>query len=825
MEKTVVSSPAESPAISTSPLQSGDSGQMTTPSKNIMDALGSLWGDHEFQSASRVAQRSAIDAAARDLDADYRALTTDEKSAYLDEAVKSIPLPDPMHYRRLASKVYTPILAGTGAIAAEMVPGAAAAGPIAPTLGIAAGLAGAHGIDEQLGIRKPKGIANETVQDLFEGSANVALGAVLGPVFRGMDLTPADRALMESAHNMGVDLPAETVGSENPIVGTISGALRVLPGSRQVARAFDEKTLDQIVKAHKSLLENGDVSMTLEQYGNAIQKHLDDFVRENTKLSVGQALRLKNAILSRFGSPLSYEELGQSVQQQTKAYMDGMAKGANALYEHAANSFDPAFPAPMKSVTNAAGKMHLQALESKPQFQDRTTNALLKDLSGATEVEQMVAKRNAEIQATAKTLADQGLDPANPAVKGMIPQPISQEEINAFLDNRTMPLSTLIRLKSDLGTSIRAIDQSYGFGAGQTSGFGTIDSGMLKQVSKAVDEDISTAFQSSPPEAQQAHDAARSFYKFYMGETDKKALQSVLRSQSPETIYKGLIKPGMTTSVDMAKRALPPDGFRAVQNRWVSDFLDTGLDPQTGETNPLTGAFVRKQIQDWTPATINRIMDPETSAQLYKLPEELDSLPDALHENPFFKKILNGPGGPSVIDALYRKGGTKNVSDVMGAMDPEGQQLMRQSFLARLLKTDTHEQVSGNAMDSARTNFGQDMIDMMFKSPEEQKKVGDFINVVYRQRKQLAAVQNPPNTAMGFMAARWFKNLLVNPVQAIMQFGPTDAIARAYYSPTMQTWLTKGSLPIGQKGTQAIANLIAGVIDGGGDESTRPLRK
>ena len=87
-----------------------------------------------------------------------------------------------------------------------------------------------------------------------------------------------------------------------------------------------------------------------------------------------------------------------------------------------------------------------------------------------------------------------------------------------------MPLSKLMRLKSDLGNSIRSIDQSSGFATGPTPGFGTLDSGLLKQVHGAVTDDISKAFEQSSPQAQKAYDAASAYYKFYMGETDKKAL-------------------------------------------------------------------------------------------------------------------------------------------------------------------------------------------------------------------------------------------------------------------------------------------------------------
>ena len=817
-----LSTPTDQPPIDTE-LTPSSATQMTTPDQRPFDVLGKMYGDEDFQSAPHHMQRAAVDEVMKNMDPEYLKLSPQDKSDYIDEITKGVPHLDPYGPQKKLSKAYTAVLATLGGAGAEMIPGAAATGPLAPTLGVAAGLAAAHGIDRQLGIREPistaGGAAGETVKDLYEGAFNVAAGSLLGPLVRGMNPGPEGRALMESAHNMGVTLPAETIEADNPLVGTISSALRTLPASKQVALSFDQKTADQLLKYHKSLLESGDVSMNLEQYGNAIQKHLDDFVRDNFKMSTGQALQFKNAILSRHGSPLSYEELGQNVQGQTKAYFEKMGKAADDLYDHAQNSFDPDFAAPLKAVTEKAGKMHLEALQSKPQFQNSTTNSLLKDLSGASDIEKMVAQRNTEIQQTTADFIAQGIDPNNPSIKSMIPKPVSQEEINHFLDNRTMPLSKVIRLNSDLGKAIRNIDQSYGFGAGQTSGFGTLDSGLLKQVHKAVQEDISGAFSMSSPEAQKAHDAARAFYKFYMGETDNKALQSVLKSQTPETIYQGLVKPGNTSSIEMARRSLPPEGFKDVQNRFVHDFMDTGIDPDSGQTNPISGAFVRKQIQKWTPDTINRVLDPKTSAELYKLPEQLDSLPDSLAENPFFKKILNGAGGPSVIDSLYRKGGTSNVRSMMDAMDPEGQKLMRQSFLARLLKLDTHEQISGNAMDSARNNFGQDMLDLMFKTPEEQKKVGDFINVVYRQRKNLAASQNPSQTGMAFMAARLFKQFIDAPVKAAVQLGGAESIAKLYYSKAMQKYLTEGALPIGKRGTDAIANVIGGLIEGGGDES------
>ncbi len=821
------------PTISTAPLDSPATQAAPSP-LSASSVLLKMWQDHEFQSGSTIYQRSAIDKVMSELDPEYQQMDADHRSTFIDTVAKSIPTPDPLYYRRMASKIYTPALLTLGAVGAEAVPGAAASGPVAPTLGVAGGLAASHAMDTAIGIRKPiattGGIAGETTRDLLEGGVNVAAGEVLGPLFGGMNLSSADRELVESAHNMGVQIPAETVGSDNPIVGTVASALRVLPGSRQVAREFDEQALQQMIKAHKSILENGDVNLSLEQYGNAIQKHLDDFVRDNTNMNTTQALKFKNAILRRHGSPLSYDELGTNMQNQAQSYFEEMGKSADALYEHARNAFDPNFKASIKGSQEMAHNMRLQAMESMPQFQDSTTNSLLKDLSGQSEIEAMVAKRNAEIE-TAKTQITQSMpagfkiDVNDPRIASQLPQPISPEEIKAFMDNRTMPLSKLMRLRSDLGNSIRAIDQSQGFATGPTPGFGTIDSGMLKQVHGTVSEDIAGAFEQSSPEAQKAYDAANAFYKFYMGETDKKALQGILKSQSPEMIYSGLVKPGMTTGIDMAKRALPPQGFQDIQSRFMNDFLDSGIDPETGSNNPMTGAFVRKQIAKWTPATISRILDPETSAAILKLPEQLDSLPPSLPDNPIFKKVLNSPGGPFVIDAIFRKGGTQNVSDVMDAMDPEGQQLMRQSFLAKLLDPNTHGQISGAAMDSAKNKYGQDMMDLMFPNAVEQKKVGDFINLAYRSKYNMSAVQNPPNTAMGFMAARLMKTLLKDPVQAMAQFLPTEALARAYYSPTIQKWLTDGMLPFGRGAAMPVANMIGGILEGGGDESANRRKR
>ena len=195
----------------------------------------------------------------------------------------------------MISKVYTPILATLGGVGAEAAT-VGTTGPVAPILGTAAGHAAAHGIDEQLGIRKPisttGGIAGEVTRDMMEGGANVAAGAVLGPILGGMKLSPADQELVESAKNLGDDIPAESVGTDNPVIGTIAQALRVLPGARQVAKQFDESTLQQMIKAHQSILDNGDVNMSLEEYGNAIQKHLDDFVRENTNMTTAQAFEI-----------------------------------------------------------------------------------------------------------------------------------------------------------------------------------------------------------------------------------------------------------------------------------------------------------------------------------------------------------------------------------------------------------------------------------------------------------------------------------------------------------------------------------------------------
>ena len=84
------------------------------------------------------------------------------------------------------------------------------------------------------------------------------------------------------------------------------------------------------------------------------------------------------------------------------------------------------------------------------------------------------------------------------------------------------------------------------------------------------------------------------------------------------------------------------------------------------------------------------------TANLMKLPEQLDSLPPGLPENPYIQTYLNGPGGPGVIDALYHKGGTESVKEVFDAMDTEGQKLMQQSFLARILRPDTHGNISGD---------------------------------------------------------------------------------------------------------------------------------
>jgi len=824
----VAPSPSTPPQIDTAPLPS-PSTQAAAPPLDPQRVLAHMVGDHEFQSGSPSYQRAAIDKVMSELDPEYQKFDKKNKDDFLNTVINGIPAPDPLYYRRAASKIYTPALATLGGIGAEAA-SVGASGPLAAGLGITAGLAAAHGIDRSLGIRKPLstmgGIGSEIVQDGLEGAANVATGEILGPLIGGVHLAPADREVLESARNMGVQIPVEAVTPNNPIIGTLASGLRTLPGSKQVADAFDAKTLQQLTAAHKSILENGDVNMSLEDYGNAIQKHLDDFVRNNAKLTASQARNLKDAILSRFGSPLSYDELGQTMQKQAQTYFEDMAKNANTLYEHARNSFDPNFSASITSTQEAAHNMALQSMKSQPQFQDSTTGSLLKNLSGATEIEAMIAKRNAEIEAAKQQFVSQGFNPETPVIQAQLPKPISESEINSFMGGRTMPLDKLMKLKSDLGDAIRKIDQSSGFATGPTPGFGTIDSGLLKQVHNAVSDDIATAFDQSSPAAKQAYEAANTFYKFYMGETDKKALQGVLRSQTPETIYDGLVKPGTTTGIDMAKRAMPPPAFKEVQNRFMNDFLDPGIDAETGESNPLTGAFIRKQINKWSAATIDHMFDPQTAAAIYKLPEHLDSLPSALPDNPIFKKIIGGPGGPSVVEALFHKGGTQNVKDVMGSLDPEGQQLMKQAFLGRLLQTNTHGQLSGTAMDSAKNAYGPEMLDTMLGDAAEQKKVGDFINLTYQARNRIAAAQNPSGTGKAMMAARMLRQALQSgPVQFVTQFAPTELLANAYYHPVVQKWLTDGAVPYGKQMAQPLANMLAGTIEGGGDESGKRSRR
>ena len=99
-----------------------------------------------------------------------------------------------------------------------------------------------------------------------------------------------------------------------------------------------------------------------------------------------------------------YDELGQNMQDQAQGYFEKMGQNADALYEHAKNSFNPNFEAKLGSSQEMAHSMRLQALESAPQFQNSQTNSLLKDLSGQSEVEAMVAQGNADIATAQKSL-------------------------------------------------------------------------------------------------------------------------------------------------------------------------------------------------------------------------------------------------------------------------------------------------------------------------------------------------------------------------------------------------------------------------------------
>ena len=861
--------PVPSPDIQTSPLVSDTTSTQTPPkSLPIQDVLGKFFADDSFQRKSSPFHRAVLDEVMTSLHPEYPNWDTQKKSDFIDALEEAIPNPDPYYKERIASKIYTPVFQGLGSATAEMLPAAWASGTIAPTAGMAIGTAAAHVTDQMLGIRAPiktvGGFGGEAVRDIGESIVGVMGGKIMKYAFGGVPMDASAKELNDIGNSMGVNIPMEALTPDNPAIGTIASAMRVLPGGRQIAMQADEKVLQQMLKQYKIRLDEGGVDQSLESLGKGVQGWLDDHVTRQGNFNAQEALNYKNAILQQFGSPISYEQFGKSAQKQVAAYQEQINTLANNAHEYARTLYNQDAQVPVGEAAHSLQPLLDDIQKKDVAFRPHKLIEVLNRFLGKDEAEQMVQQRNAEIQAAMQKITGGtlGLTPENfsklpQAGQDLIkkeygiPEQYTPEEIKSFLDQRKMPLSAIADLKHEIGNAIGSLDRSYAMGQGPIPGYGS-DAAPWKRAYGPIKDILNTEVANQSPAASKALSAADAMTSYMHGQTKKDVLNKILNSQDPEFLYQTIYRPGAMSAPNTVQRAITPELQQQVRARWITDFLNTGMESD-GTPKPFTGAFVRKQINDLGtngPAQINNLMGHKMTTDLHALAGQIDSLSPALPNNSFFKSILASPNGQSVIDAMFRKGGSEQIAMTMNAMDEEGQQLMRQAFLARLMRLSSHGEISGTAMDTAKNMFGQDTLDLMFKTEGEQKRAMNFVELGYRMKKQLASAQNPPNTAMGFMAARITKLMLTNPVQALLQFGQADELAAAYYSDGMQKYLREGITPAvnaitgrannvlpdfmsipsaTREGVSKIGEMagrtIPGIFEGGGDDSRRGSKR
>lgn len=638
-------------------------------------------------------------------------------------------------------------------------------------VGAGLGYAGARNltgaIDSALGFNRGTDVTLPKV--LKSTGKDLALGAIGGgsPVQSPVKI-PASRLTPKASQDVlkqyGIKLsPAEA--TESSTLAQVESLLEQVPFSSDVVKGWREsEQLKPLMALREKYLEAGlENTPRGEVLGTQIKQAIEKKIAQHETKKTLAANLLRDTSVSRLGSKQSVETLSKSAQEVINENSAKAVSNKNNLYR----AIDDAMPQGELPFTNyqKTAQQNLDELSKLPNA-DSELKSILKwgtDVKQSPEqlkIIESVSKYPPQMQE--KILADMGVSKTTEFTKDW-----------ATMQQHRNQLNDIIK-KHDL-----AITQGNPNLKGQVDDVGR----RAKQLKAALDDDFKSIAENSGSDVLEKWNVANAFYSNEYAPVWKQKTIRDMANKEPSKLIDIAIKPGSTTEVDLARKALGDQQFnQTVKPAFTNKLLGAGRD------EPFNPKQLQKALNDYGDETLLKIYTPDELGSLRSIAKTgklvLDQkLPNAS----LLKTIASKPDNviiPSILQAYETNPNSKtvlqNITVVKDLLSKPQQEGLKIELLDRVFRLGAQtRQVEAGTMAKNIDRHKEVLSKFFDKKDIEGLSEISLIGHMMTRAQQMAA--NPSGTAKNVIAWGMANQLIFNPMDPLLRGDVGEAARRVGY--------------------------------------------
>jgi len=674
----------------------------------------------------------------------------------------------------------------------------------------------------------------------FLGGGSVAVGALPG-IAGGMAMGMAGEVIPRSALDVGLLATAGPLGR-----GAGKMAMKALPPLE--ARA------PNVVKAVKAAL-SADILPTVAQITQSkpaaaleeIASKIPYFGRriEAMRAVQDQAYHeLRGRAITGAGSKLPGSELGAKTQAAvsgelaataakrekilTKLHGDTLKKfGPSQTTEQIGKQLDDIRVAKTEEVRKVAGKLYEEAEEAIPPARNQVYDGNLRD-TAAAELKKYENMPSASLEGKAKKLLeDLKSGPGNKIIENaadpiQAPDPLlfgasaQPEAIKAIVERKAYTFSEMQTLRSTLNGMIE--QERMKVPPGQMTPEGAI----YRRLKTSVDKDIASFSEGLPGDVKKKFDVATAFYRDHykaVYANDTIASLGRVAKESPEDVYKMIVKPGDVNDIRRLKKVVGDSGFAPVRRKFVEGLI-------TGEDGAvLSGHDVTKNLAKYGIDTLKEVLPPDQLKQVVKYTQtrEMPKFLETEMERKLRGLIYQSKGvyrAPEDVVARVVDGDVATLRAVKNIVGREGVKPYKRAIIENILGSAPEPlALPGQAVTPTSLRIGKNLqaydenfLKEIFTKAEldDIEKIDD-IKALMESQSVLNANRSGTSSSLiaNGMAGGTVTLMFLNPLKTVPIVISTDILTRLYTSEAGRKLLIKGLDPKFSRNTEVAGRLAA----------------
>jgi hypothetical protein len=670
-----------------------------------------------------------------------------------------------------------------GLIKGAAIGAAAAGGPLDPPGALVGGVIGAalgYGLakssndtlDRAIGDRPPitdvKEGFNEAVRDVDEGAKIEMMGHIIGvPIGKVLEFAagPISGALVggkeamaqiiQKAKDFGMELsPAEVTKSKG--LSLLENFLSNVPFAAGKFQKEQLAQLQALSAKRQSILDSNGGEKALEEAGLKMRNLIDDVTKDFRNFDEDNLARLKDRVLQKVGSPESYHDLIQPLEQANEKNISRMRDFKNQKYENLAQIMPD-------------------------------------DLSGTpTELHAVASQALPELERALPELQDSS---ALSIVKGV-------------LSKDTMSASELVANRAALNNWVA---KNTNFGTGEMTNAARIG----KQMIGAIDEDLGSLAESTGDQTLiDSFKLARQANADYKNYLNDPLVRKIASNQKPEAIVASVYTPGNDSEIQKFQEKFGPDFSDRAKKVFLSSLL--GLNKVQGleDVQPFTGDFIRNQMGKYG-TTLKSILQPQEIRYLTRIADVVDgrqAMSDEIIKNPLLRSIMRSDRASTMVDLVVKPNDVGNVLAIKKYVGEDGMDQVRNGLLNKLLVKNQFGNFSPNKFSSEFGKYDERVLNEVF-APDVVKDLKDlsFMSSLSGGAEKVAG--NPSGTSKNLITGMGIGYLVSHPIRGLAVVLGASQVTDLYLSAIGRRYLTQGFvLPVAAKIAPEIATKIMGLV-------------